>query len=63
MVNNESALFSTPRAKQRSRSSEKVASLKTNCIIFYLLYIACLARQSNIDSFFAHEKPMDRNHT
>ena len=49
------ALFSTPQAKQRSRSKEQVASLKTNCTLFSLLYIACQARQSNLDSFFEHE--------
>ena len=32
--NNKLALFSTPQAKQRSRSKGQVAFLKTNCIIF-----------------------------
>ena len=48
-------LFSIPQAKQRSRSKEQVASFKTNCTIFFRLYIACQARQSNVDSFFEHE--------
>ena len=38
------ALFSTPQAKQRSRSKEQVASLKTKCTLFFSrLYIACQA--------------------
>ena len=50
------ALYSIPQAKQRSRSKEQVASLKTNnCTLFSRLYIACQARQSNLDSFFEHE--------
>ena len=55
MSNNKLALFSTPQAKQRSRSKEQVASLKTNCTIFSRLYIACQVRQCNLDSFFEHE--------
>ena len=52
---NKLVLFITPQAKQRSRSKEQFASLKTNCTLFYRLYIACQARQSNLDSFFEHE--------
>ena len=52
---NKLALFSTPQAKQRSRSKEQVTSLKINCTLFSRLYIACQARQSNLDSFFEHE--------
>ena len=52
---NKWTLFSTPHAKQRSRSKEQVASLKTSCTLFSRLYIACQARQCNIDSFFEHE--------
>ena len=52
---NKSALFSTPQTKQRSRSKEQVASLKTNCTLFSRFYIACQARQSNRDSFIEHE--------
>ena len=56
MSKNKLALFSTPQAKQRSRSKEQVASLKTNCTLFFSrLYIACQARQCNLDSFFEHE--------
>ena len=44
-----------PQAKQRSRSKEQVAYLKTNCTLFSRFYIACQARQSNLDSFFEHE--------
>ena len=55
MSNNKVALFSTPQAKQRSRSKEQVACLKTNCTLFSRLYIACQARQCNLDSFFEHE--------
>ena len=52
---NKLALFSTSQTKQRSRSKEQVASLKTNCTLFSRFYIACQARQSNLDSFFEHE--------
>ena len=53
---NKLALFSTPQTKQRSRSKEQVvASLKTNCTLFSRFYIACQARQINLDSFFEHE--------
>ena len=55
MSKNKLALFSTPQTKQRSRSKEQVASLKTNCTLFSRFYIACQARQSNLDSFFEHE--------
>ena len=44
MSNNKLALFSSPQAKQRSRSKEQVASLKTKCTLFFsCLYIACQA--------------------
>ena len=49
------ALFTIAEAKQRSRSKEQLASLKTNCTLFSRIYIACQARQSNLDSFFEHE--------
>ena len=52
---NKLALFSTPQTQQRSRSKEKVASLKKNCTLFSRFYIACQPRQSNLDSFFEHE--------
>ena len=55
MSKNKLALFSTPQAKQRSRSKKQVASLKTNCTLFSRLYIACQARQCNLDSLFEHE--------
>ena len=54
---NKLALFSTPHTKQRSRSKEHVASLKTNCTLFSRLYIACQYRQCNLDSLFEHENP------
>ena len=53
---NKLALFSIPQANQRSRSKEQVASLKTNCTLFSRFYIACQARQCNLDDFFEHEK-------
>ena len=55
MSNNKLALFSTPQAKQRSRSNEQVACLKTNCTILSRHYIGCQARQWNLDSIFEHE--------
>ena len=54
---NKLALFSTPQTKQRSRSKEQVAYLKTNCTLFSRFYIACQARQSNLDRFIGHENP------
>ena len=41
---NKLALFSTPQTKQRSRSNEQVASLKTNCTLFSRFYVACQPR-------------------
>ena len=55
MSKNKLALFSTPQAKQRSRSKGQAASLKTNYTLFSRLYTACKARQCNLDSFFEHE--------
>ena len=55
MSKNKLALFSKPQAKQRSRTKEQVTSLNTNCTLFSRLYIACQARQCNIDSFYEHE--------
>ena len=55
MSKNKLALFSTPQAKQRSRSKEQVASSKTNCTLFSRHYIACQAGQCNLDSFFEHQ--------
>ena len=52
---NKLALFSTSQTKQRSRSKEHVASLKTNCTLFSRFYISCQARQSNLDRFFEPE--------
>ena len=52
---NKLPLFSTPHAKQQSKSKAKFASLKTNCTLFARLYIACQARQGDIDNFFEHE--------
>ena len=52
---NKLALFSTSQTKQRSRSKEQVASLKTKCTLFSRFYITCQARQSNLDSLFEHE--------
>ena len=44
MSKNKLTLFSTPQAKQRSRSKEQVASLKTKCTLFISrLFIACQA--------------------
>ena len=48
---NKLALFSTPQEKQRLRSKEQVASLKTICTLFSRPYIACQARQCNLYSF------------
>ena len=37
VAKNKLALFSTPQTKQRSRSKEQVASLKTNCTLNEML--------------------------
>jgi hypothetical protein len=52
---NKLPLFSAPHTKQQSKSKEQLTSLKTNCALFSRLYIACQARQGNLDSFFQHE--------
>ena len=41
------ALFSRPRAKQRSRSNELGTYLKTNCTLFSRLYIAKLGKATS----------------
>lgn len=52
---NKLPLFSVASAKQKSKTKEQITTLKTNCTLFARLYIACQARQGDLDSFFQHE--------
>jgi hypothetical protein len=47
-------LFSTP-APKKSKTSEQVSSLKSNCVLFARLYISCQSRDGDLDEFFKHE--------
>jgi hypothetical protein len=47
-------LFGTTE-KTSSRSATRIAALKSDCNLFSRLYIACQARQGNLEDFFKHE--------
>jgi hypothetical protein len=47
-------LFSTPTPK-KSKASQQVSSLKSNCALFARLYISCQSRDGDLDEFFKHE--------
>lgn len=48
-------LFGTSEKRQSKKTSTQVSDLKTNCNLFARLYIACQAREGNLDEFFKHE--------
>ena len=48
-------LFGTPEKRQSSKTSNQVADLKSVCRLFSRLYIACQAREGNLEEFFKHE--------
>ena len=48
-------LFGTPEKRQSRKTSNQVADLKSDCRLFSRLYIACQAREGNLEEFFKHE--------
>ena len=52
---NKLPLFSRPPQREKSKSSLQVSSLKSDCSLFSRLYIACQARDGNLQDFFRHE--------
>ena len=52
---NKFALFGTPTEKKRSNKEQKMVALKNDCPLFSRLYIACQAREGNLEEFFRHE--------
>ena len=57
LCRNKPVLFrlSAPIAKSLSSAKSKLASVRNDCTLFSRLYIACQARDGNLDEFFAHE--------
>ena len=49
-------LFSKPPVKTKTKSEEKIKSLKHDRILFSLLYISCQMRGRNLEEFFRYEK-------
>ena len=49
-------LFGTPEKRTSRETGNQVADLKSDCRLFSrLLYIACQAREENLEEFFKHE--------
>ena len=48
-------LFGTPTEKKGSNKEQKMVALKNDCSLFSRLYIACQAREGNLEEFFRHE--------
>ena len=55
IAKNHLPLFREPPAKIRTKDTEKLISLKSDCALFSHLYIACQTREGNLDEFFRHE--------
>ncbi|KAG0722479.1 hypothetical protein GWK47_044418 [Chionoecetes opilio] len=52
---NRLALLSRPPTKTPSKVTQMVASLRSGCVLFSRLYIACQSRDGDLDNFFRHE--------
>ena len=48
-------LFGTPEKRTSRKTGNQVADLKSDCRLFSRLYIACQAREGNLEEFFKHE--------
>ena len=48
-------LFRTREKRPSSKTSSLVTDLKSDCRLFSRLYIACQAREGNLEGFFRHE--------
>ncbi len=52
---NKLALFSSKQARTQSKQKMQINALKNDCNLFSRLYIACLMRDGDLDTFFKHE--------
>ena len=52
---NKVALFGTPTKKKGSNKEQKMVVLKNDCSLFSRLYIACQAREGNLEEFQARK--------
>ena len=50
-------LFSRPPSRGLSKTKQTITSLKSDCALFLLLYIATQTRDGGWDNFFRHENP------
>ena len=48
-------LFSSSSGKKPSKSTSKISNLRNDVHLFSRMYIACQARESDMDAFFEHE--------
>ena len=48
-------LFSHPVVKAPSKGKLQLQSMKSDCNLFSRLYLACQARDGDVDQFFSHE--------
>ncbi len=55
ITRNKLALFSRPPVSEVSKVKSQVAALKSDCVLFTRLYIACQSRDGNLEDFFKHE--------
>ena len=52
---NKLPLFSRPAVKAPSKGKLQLQSMKSDCNLFSRLYMACQARDGDVDQFFSHE--------
>eukprot|EP00745_Piridium_sociabile_P014857 TRINITY_DN21914_c0_g2_i3.p1 TRINITY_DN21914_c0_g2~~TRINITY_DN21914_c0_g2_i3.p1 ORF type:complete len:617 (-),score=120.53 TRINITY_DN21914_c0_g2_i3:145-1995(-) len=52
---NKMPLMSCPKPKKKSRCSQQISNLKSDCSLFSRLYIACQTRSGQLEDFFMHE--------
>lgn len=52
---NKLSLFKQPAVREKSRTQQKLTSLKNDCSLFSRLYVACQIRDGDLDEFFEHE--------
>ena len=52
---NKLSLFSRPSKREKSNTSLQVSYLKSDCSLFFWLYIVCQSRDGNLQDIFKHE--------
>ena len=52
---NSMPLFNRPFKGTPSKATQMITSLKSDCALFFRLYIACQTRDGDLDNFFKHE--------